>query len=53
MTKTIIIGTNILLEIIKQMKDRGEISIQDYATSLRRNKELSELKKQTMIVEEI
>jgi len=49
--KEIIVGTNILLQMAKQLKDRGEITIGQYACMLRRNKEIPEYKKTDIEIE--
>jgi len=40
MTKKIVVGTDTLKLMAKQLKDRGEISVEQYATILRRSKQL-------------
>lgn len=50
MTKEIIIGTNTLLQMAKQMKDRGEISNGDYACMELRNRYMDKDHKENIII---
>ena len=45
-----IIGTNTLLCMAKLLKDKGEITLEQYAAMLRRNKEIPEHKREDIII---